>query len=248
MVLAADNLVPMAPATRRRRLPAEVYWRRRFLLMAIILLLIWGAYQIFGRDAQPKEPAARQAATAPAPPTATPAASNMIAAKLPEASKDCRPENVRIVPTVASGQYTQAPVKMSFLLSTSQKESCTFEPAAADILVVINANGSAVWDSSVCKDAFFPDRLVIPARWGAVVSASWSGRGSGASCAKNTAYGSPGSYEIKAATLGGEPGKDTFSLSSAPKPKADKTTEPAPDAKKSKKTADKPKKKKTASN
>lgn len=206
-------------------MPAEVYWRRRLLVLAALLLLIWIVVQVVEDDPR----SASQQAPAVVPSAApTPASGGgPVPASFAKATKKCLPEKVRIEPTVTSGQRTQTPVDMSFLLTTAQKESCLFDAAAADLLVVINANGSAIWDSSVCKEAILAEPVTIPATWGTAVAATWSGRGSGSSCSKKESFGSPGAYVIKVATLGGEPGKDEFTLTSPPEPeKATPTNDP----------------------
>ncbi len=214
-----DSVVAMTPATqRRRRLPAEIYWRRRLLVLAAILLLVWGAVKLFDGDDPPKKPAASTPKVTSAP-TPTPAVNPVTEAKLAAATKRCDPEKVRIQPSVKGGQYSGEPVDMSFMLSTTQKESCTFDAEAASLLIVINANGSAIWDSSVCQEALFPEPVTIAAKWATAANVTWSGRGSGNSCAPKESYGGPGNYLIRAATLGGEPGSDNFTLIRKPKPK-----------------------------
>ncbi len=235
-----DSVVPMTPTTqRRRRLPAEIYWRRRLLVLAAILLLVWGAVKLFDGDDSPKPRAAAEPTVSSAP-TPTAAVNPVTEAKLAAATKRCDPEKVRISPTVKDAQYSDEPVDMSFMLSTTQKESCIFDAKAADLLIVINANGSAIWDSSVCQEALFPEPVTIAAKWATAAHVTWSGRGSGSSCSKKESYGGPGSYLIRAATLGGEPGSDNFTLIRKPKPKPKATptpkASPTPEGEKKKET------------
>ena len=92
---------------------------------------------------------------------------------------------------------------------------------------LISANKAPVWDSSVCKTALLPAPVAVTARWSTVAAATWTGRGSGTNCSAKEGFASPGTYVIKTATLGGEPGQDTFTLVNKPKPKPT-TTPPTP--------------------
>src|SRR5699024_955536 len=59
-----------------------------------------------------------------------------------------------------------------------------------------------------------------PGTFCTVVDGTWSGRGSGSDCGKNNDYAGTGKYELKIATLGGEPAKTSFALT-AKKDKSD---------------------------
>jgi len=220
----------MTPATRqRRRLPAEIYWRRRLLFVAVVLLLAWVIVQfVNGRDDSKKPSSVPTAPTASVTPTEAGPPNGKISVKLAPATGACDPEKVRVTPSVPNGQFINSSVEVSLIVSSTQKKACTFDAKTADLLVVISANDSAIWDSSVCKDSFLAEPVTISPEWATVAKATWSGRGSGPNCSDKEAYGSPGKYVIKAATLGGEPGNDEFSLIRRPteKPKESPATEP----------------------
>lgn len=220
----------MTPATRqRRRLPAEIYWRRRLLLLAVILLAAWVIVQFVNRpDNSTKTSSTPPAPTVPVTSTEAGPPNGKISVKLAAATGACDPEKIRVTPSVANGQFINSPVKVSLIVNSTQTNACTLDAKTADLLVVISANDSAIWDSSVCKDSFFAEPVTISPDWATVAKATWSGRGSGQNCSDKEAYGSPGKYVIKAATLGGEPGDDEFSLIRRPaaKPAESPSTEP----------------------
>lgn len=204
----------------QRRLPAEVYWRRRLLVLALVLLLAWFATRAFGSEAKPDKPAARSTAIPTKAPTRVAPVNGEVTVNLATDAKLCDPEKVRVSPSVKSGQYAGDDVDVSMIVSTTQKDACVLDAKKADLLVVISANKKPVWDSSVCKSALLTESVAVSPRWSTVVATTWTGRGSGRDCSNKQGFASPGSYVIKSATLGGEPGQATFRLVNKPKPKA----------------------------
>lgn len=201
------------------RLPSETYWRRRLLLLALVIALIWIAMQVLGgNDDEPKaEPKAT--ATPTATPTVVPAPTEgAIAVSLVSDTKECDPQKVRVTPTVKSGQLTKAPVAVGLVVSTTETKACTLTSDDADLLVVISANKVAIWDSTVCKTSLLTTPVALSPGWATLADTTWSGRGSGKACKGNEGFATPGKYTLQAGTLGGEPGKTTFTLNPAPKP------------------------------
>ena len=227
---AADSVMPMTPATRqRRRLPAEIYWRRRLLILAAVLLVAWVIVQFVNEpgdskktSSAPTTPTVRVIPTEAGPPN------GKISVELAAATGACDPEKVRVTPSVQNGQFVDGVVKVSLIVNSTQKNACTLNAKTADLLVVISANDSAIWDSSVCKESFLAEPVTISSQWATVAKTTWSGRGSVPNCSNEEAFGSPGKYVIKAATLGGEPGSDGFNLVRRPteKPEESPATEP----------------------
>lgn len=212
-------------------MPAEIYWRRRLLVLAVVLLLAWGATRAFGGEGTADQPVAKPTANATT--AATPAApvDGKVTVNLSSGTATCDPEKVRVTPSVKSGQYVGAAVKVSMIVSTTQKDPCILNAKAADLLVVISANKAPVWDSSVCKTALLRTPVSVSPRWSTVAEATWTGRGSGTECSTKEGFASPGTYVIKSATLGGEPGQDTFTLVNNPKVKPTATPTKKPTAK-----------------
>lgn len=219
-------------------MPAEIYWRRRLLFLALVIALIWIGTRVFGGGDDPKaepEPTATATATATAIPAPTEGA---LSVKLTSATRSCDPEKIRVTPTVKSGQLTKEPVDVGLVVSSTETKACTLTPEVADLLVVISANKVAVWDSTVCKTSLLTTPVAISPGWATLAQASWSGRGSGNKCSTKEGFATPGNYTIQAGTLGGEPGKTTFTLKPAPKPKAPKTPTTKPSAKNTTKPPD----------
>jgi len=207
-----------------RRVGRDVYWRRRLLVLAGLIAIVWVILQIVGLVRGDGEPAASSPT-----PTATPATSasptpeptptapaDQVSVEIETDTRPCDPTDVRILPSVAGGQYAGEPVDVDLMITTLGGSACTFEPDADQLLVVIDAGGAPIYDSSVCRAAFLPEAVAVPAGWGTVVPVEWTGRGSGAGCGTSEGFAPPGSYTLTIGTYGGEPGSTTFRLQRRP--------------------------------
>ncbi len=206
----------------QRPLPPAVYWRRRLLVLAVVIALGWLGLRLLGGDdtAGPSDPVpAPQVVPAEVPTDGT------YDASLPTASTACDPQQIRITPTVPAKQAAGQEVTIELVVS-GPAEPCTLEPGDADLIAVISANGGPVWDSTLCPTSLLTDPVSLAGGWSTVVSATWSGRGSGRGCSSDEAFVSAGTYTVKLGTLGGEPGETTFSLAAGAEPEPDPEPEP----------------------
>lgn len=209
----------------QRRLPAEIYWRRRLLVLAVVIALAWVVLKLVGGSGD--EPKAAPTTPAPVITTTAPPVTKVngrVNVTLVSATKPCDPQKIRIVPTVTPGQLTKGPVKIGLVVSSTSSSPCTLSADEADAIAVISANGTAVWDSTVCKDGLINDPIAVSADWATLATVEWTGRGSGSKCHSDEGFATPGTYTLQIGTLGGEPGKTTFSLAARPEPKPIKTT------------------------
>ncbi len=195
-------------------------------MLALLILLVWAGMRLWpGGDGDPA------AATPTSTPTATqaPAATNGITnVALTTGSEACDPETIRITPTVRPGQHTRGPVTIALLISSTSTKACTFTARSSDLLVVISAGKTPVWDSTVCKTSLLTQPVRLSPGWATTVATTWSGRGSGPRCSGKEGWATQGTYVLKIGTLGGEPGRTTFRLTSPPKPKVTPTPSPTP--------------------
>jgi hypothetical protein len=213
-------------------LPAEIYWRRRLLALAAVIALVWLVLRFVGGDDEPHaKPTATQTPTATVAPTVATPVNGVVQVTLVSASRACDPEKIRMTPTVEPGQFTKAAVRIGLVVSSTEKTACTLTPADADLVAVISANKTAIWDSTVCKVSLLDDPVTISPQWASLVTATWSGRGSGGKCSPKEGYATPGTYTVQVGTLGGEPGKATFTLERKPTPKTTPTPKITPTAK-----------------
>ena len=186
-----------------------------------MIALVWLVLRFVGGDDEPDpKPTAKASptATATATPTLAAPVNGVVRVTLVSASRACDPEKIRMTPSVEPGQFTKGPVTIGLVVSSTEKTACTLNPADADMVAVISANKTAIWDSTVCKVSLLDEPVSISPRWASLATATWTGRGSGSKCSTKEGYASPGTYTVQVGTLGGEPGKATFTLERRPTP------------------------------
>jgi hypothetical protein len=206
----------------QRRLPAEIYWRRRLLLLAALILVAWLGLHFWPGSGDDERPVSAPAPTATPSPTPKPAPTDgTTTVALSSGTSACDSESIRITPSVLDDQKTRGPVDIDFTISSTSKKPCTFTALSSDLLVIISAGKTAIWDSTVCKTALLEEPVKLSPGWSTVVPVEWSGRGSGPACSKKEGWATPGGYTVQVGTLGGEPGKAKFTLKPAPRPEKD---------------------------
>lgn len=179
------------------------------------MLLVFAVVQ-FWPTGSDEEPAATESSDpTPTPSEKTQATDGPVKVDLRTKNKSCDPEKVLVSPSVPDGQRAGKDVDIQLTISNTGDEPCVFDPDKADLLAVINSDKDAIWDSSVCKSGLLDKKVQLAAGFAKVVETTWSGRGSGSNCGKTNNYAGSGKYELKIATLGGEPGKAKFTLDSA---------------------------------
>lgn len=238
--------------------PKGVYWRRRFVLITVVLLIIWGVTRLLpgGDDSDPK------AAPADTPSTATPKTSAPAAAPTAEpsttpttrprdrerskkivtvpvtldaATGSCQIDKVKVQPSVQTEAYDKGAVPISLAFSTTQEQACSLDLNTARLLVGVATDDSSVWDTRTCKVDPAPSKLQLNPTWSTRTTLTWSGRRAGEECKTGASFAQVGSYTVRAALIGGEPRESTFALTERPEPKAapKPTRSPEPKPKKS---------------
>lgn len=186
----------------------------------MLILLAWAALRLWPGDSDERRVSA-PAPTAVPTKTAEPAPTDgTTTVALASGSSACDPESIRMTPSVADGQTVRQAVTIDLSIGSTSTKPCTFTADSTDLLVVISAGKTAIWDSTVCKTALLTDPVKLAPGWSTLVPAEWSGRGSGPACSAKEGWATPGRYTIQVGTLGGEPGQTKFTLD--PAPRADK--------------------------
>lgn len=238
-------------------LPKGVYWRRRFVLIAIVLLIIWGVTRLLpGGDGDPTGAAGDSPSTSaptsdPTPePTATPSTAETtkpperkrskkvvtVPVTLEAATGTCQIDEVRVEPSVGSGAYTESAVPIVLAFSTTGEKACSLDLGSARLLVGVATEDSSVWDTRTCKVDPAPSKIQLDPSWSTRTVLTWSGRRAGEECKGGASFAPAGDYTVRAALIGGEPQQSSFALSERPKPK------PAPKPTPSRSPEPKPKK------
>lgn len=229
-------------------MPRAIFWRRRLLLLAAAILLAWAVLQVwtkFHHDEPVAEPSVTPSPTAttsaaPAPtPTPTPSATPVVTAPSDESTtqvaltgggRACDPHRIRMTVDVADGQMARQPVRIDLSISTTSKQPCVFKPKTYDPLAVVSSGTKRVWDSSMCKTPVADGAVQVVPGWATAVQVPWIPRKSGKHCADNAAWLAAGEYTLEVGTLGGEPGKATFTLAEPPPTAEPPAPVPSPSA------------------
>ncbi len=220
------------------KLPPGVYWRRRLLLLAIVLLLGWFVVRVVGGegDSSAKEPEA----TEPTPTAATSATAPAPAQK-PRKAKDvqvdvrfapvqgaCPAEAVTVSPSVRAGAYAGRAVAVTLRVVSVSPQPCTVRIDPSTFVLGVKGDDGAVWSTQTCEGVEARTVDVHPS-WATVVEVAWNGRADADSCDDKGEFVAPGGYTAQAALLGGDPVSAEFTLTPAPTPTpTPPTAKPAP--------------------
>lgn len=212
-----------------RRLPGRVYWRRRLVLLTLACALVYGVAQLLGGGSD--EPAARpvgavstpnasgptsgatnlpgpsQAAT-PTGQQRTPAAS---ATPLAVPSGPCADNDVRVTPVVDPVQ-AGVPVVITLDLTTRESAACTWRVSPSSAVLKVTSGSDGIWSTQDCRSHMPTKSVVLRRDQHLKVHVTWQGRRSDGSCGRSAGWALPGSYQVEAAALGGEPQDVSFQL------------------------------------
>lgn len=217
----------MSGTRPRRRLPARVYWFRRFLLLGIACALVFGVSRLvaWGLDGSPKPSAAPAAAesptstpaavsTADALPTALPTAGGKSPSAVPlaEPTGPCQDSDVRVKPAMQGNAYAGGEVSLTLALSTVTSPACTWKVSADTVAVKLVSGSARIWSSQDCRASVPAKTLVLRNVQATLVDVTWSGRRSDAECSRTTQWAEPGDYVVEAAAMGADPEAEQFRL------------------------------------
>ncbi len=212
-----------------RPLPPEIYRRRRIVLLAGLLgvvLVLWVLVRTVtgGGDAEPEaDPTSTPTATE----TAVETPEGTVPVSLTTGEGACKPQSVRITPSVPADQAAGGDVQILLTISSTATEACVLDADDAQLVVIIDDGDNPVYDSTACTTSLLASPVQLSPEWATVTTVTWNGRVSGGSCGAGEALVGGGSYTLKLGTLGGEPGDADFTLADAPPPPAPVVPDPA---------------------
>lgn len=242
----------------RGPLSPRVYWRRRGLAVLIALTLVFVFARVLGggsdasdgtaTDGAVAQQAAAEPSRAPASAQATGKAKNKKSRKakptptpLAEPSGPCVDADLNVTPVVPVA-VAGSGVPIVLQLRTTLTQACTWGVSSDRVTLKITSGGDDVWSSLDCPGAVPVQDVVVRREVTSTVGLVWGGKRSDEGCTGLTDWALPGTYEVVAAALGGEPWETTFELTS-PDPEVIVTTpKPAPDKNKKKNKAKQKKK------
>ena len=238
------------PQLTRGPLPAAIYWRRRFVALGAVVVLV--ALVVVpirlvtggGADEQAQVALAGTDQSSTAGPTtgpttdASPTAESTAQAEkkkqkkqkptqpaLPEPQGSCAPEDVVVRPKVTDAVAGRA-VTVTLLLRTRLAEACTWELSRSSFTWKLTSGSDEIWTSRECPRAVPSRELVVRRDTVARTELTWGGRRSDADCSRLTDWALPGWYHVTVSALAGEPRSSQFELR-APAP-ATITASPEP--------------------
>lgn len=238
----------------RGPLPAEVYWRRRLVVLTVALLLVVGIAKVLGGGsdgssgqvtgaAASTETSADPTTTGPSVPEATgkegrkarKAAEAQATATAPppppptptllEPVGECADEDIQVVPSVGAAQAS-VPVLITLTLRTLTNPACTWRMSPESLAVKITSGRDLIFTTTDCPSLVPPTDIVVRRDADAVATLTWKPRRSDDECSRHTQWAQPGFYHVSVAALGGEPSSVQFELGAAPAPAPPPTPTP----------------------
>jgi hypothetical protein len=209
----------------RGPLPASVYWRRRIVLLGVGLLLVLLAGKVFGGDGDGgKDRAVDRANQVSGEPTGSvpsdPTTDTPKQRKKPKTPQEpvlaqpdgpCADSDILITPSVEEA-IAGRPVKVTLELHTATAEACTWRVSANHVTMKITSGSDLIWTSQQCPRAVPVQDVVVRRDVTTFVDVPWKARRSDDGCPVETQWALPGTYNVAAAALGGEPAEARFEL------------------------------------
>lgn len=242
----------------RGPLPPSVYWRRRFVVLLVALTLVLGIGRLLGMGSDGSDGSAAPApggaqlaggetSEEPTAPLSDDAAASD--GKLGKPGKpgkagkpgkkasqalavpvgSCRDDDISVTPTV-QGAEAGRDVTITLEVRTLLTPACTWSVSAQHLTLKITSDGDDVWSTLQCPKAITPQSVVVRSAVATTVQVVWGGRRSDDRCSNVTDWVLPGTYDLDAAALGGEPADTSFVLARPTAAVVTRTADPTPQA------------------
>jgi len=191
--------------------PAQVYWTRRLLVLAgliLVVVLIWSVFSGLGggngdAEGTTQDGAAADGVTQETPATDAPAARTCAAADLTlVVTKDAQ--------TYAAGAQ---PVFTVVITNTSDS-SCAVDAGEASRELLVTSGSDRIWSSLDCVAADAAERVLLLPAGGSddPVSVTWPRIRSNATCGEGLPAPRPGTYHVVAKLVGAASEPAVFDL------------------------------------
>jgi hypothetical protein len=210
----------------RGPLPASVYWRRRIVMLGLVVLLVFLGGKVFGGDSDDgKDRAVDRATQVSGEPTSSvpsddPTTDKQKQRKEPKTPAEpvlaqpdgpCADSDILITPSVEEA-IAGRPVTVTLELRTATAEACTWRVSANHVTMKITSGSDLIWTSQQCRKAVPVQDVVVRRDVTTFVDVPWKARRSDDGCPVETDWALPGTYYVAAAALGGEPAEARFEL------------------------------------
>ena len=192
-------------------LPASVYWFRRGLVLAVVVLLFILVSRLFsggGDDAKnsaatdpQQNPSGAPPATptTPAPtPTVTGTKTEKPTKTTPPADKTCEGSDVQLEALPASRKVVSGSVLNFVIQFDAVSDGCKATVDASKLTVSVMSGNDLIWTTTHCGQAIQRATLVVAKSKQAASTVAWNGHRSGPGCLPGQPVAKPGTYVVKA--------------------------------------------------
>ena len=207
----------------RGPLPPGIYWRRRLLTLAGVLLVLLVLTRACGSDGAPTgvgpSPSPSSAAPTGGTPTSTPTARptrSATATPTPAATPGgpCRPADLAVNARADAQRYApgQRPV-LTIGIVNEGAAPCTFDVGQANREIRVTSGNDRVWSSDDCSPGGQPQVVTLrPGGPATTFSVTWSRTRSAPGCPGERREAPPGTYRVTGRFGNLTSAPDSFSL------------------------------------
>jgi hypothetical protein len=207
-------------------LPASVYWFRRGLVLAVLVLLLFLITRLFssGGGDDPQNTAAtgpqQDPTTAPVvTPTITPTARTTAKTSETPAKTSTTPRDTKCAGTdvqvdvLPANRRIASGSALNFVVSfDAVSDECKATVDASQLTVTITSGNDLIWTTTHCGQAITRATLVVAKGKQATSTVAWNGHRSGPGCLPGQPAAKPGTYVVKAVFDGRESSSQAFTV------------------------------------
>jgi hypothetical protein len=208
-------------------LPASVYWFRRGLVFAVVVLLVFLISRLFaggGNDARNTAATDPQPNPSGAPPATGPstAASTSRTPKTtptptpskttPPADLTCKGADVRIDALPGNRKIVSGSVLNFVVQLAPLGDGCKATIGADTLTVTVMSGKDLIWSTTQCAKAIQTATLVVAKGKQSAITVPWNGQRSGPGCLPGQPVAKPGTYIVKAEYDGHLSGAQAFQV------------------------------------
>jgi hypothetical protein len=189
-------------------LPASVYWFRRGLVLAVVVVLVFLISRIFSGDGdaqntaatdpQPNPSGAPPASAPSTSPSTTPTTTPRPTKTTPPADLACKGSDVRIDALPGNRKIVSGSM-LNFVVQLSPvDDECKATISNDKLTVTVTSGQDLIWSTSQCSKVIQTAALVVAKGKQAAVTVPWNGHRSGPGCLPGQPVAKPGTYVVKA--------------------------------------------------
>ena len=204
--------------------PAEVYWRRRAVVVGaivLVLILLFVLWPSGGGAAPVASPSAGATGTA-SPAASASAGASGSASPVPSGSAPaCNDADIKVQTAVETDKPTVgSDVVFVMTITNNSAVACTRPVGAADTSFTVSSGGYRVWSSDDCNPGGEAVTEVIPPGKAFALQATWDGSITEPGCPSPQRQATTGTYDVSASDGAVKSGDTRFVLAAGASPSA----------------------------